>query len=134
MFWKKKQRPIELVSVTSTTKRENYRYTPADPADIPCVFRGRKILIHDISAGGISFENCSFSQGDSGDMEIWFEEPGLKKKGLLSVRINVLSIDEKGLCHCSFDNLDEDDQEVIHQYLLIKQKQEIQKKKRDSSH
>ena len=77
------------------------------------------LLIH-IGALGRSFKNKNFHVNDEYDVDFYLK--GYIKK--ISAKMYIVAIDEQGICHCAFQELDKDDFEAIHKYILEKQKAE----------
>ena len=80
----------------------------------------------DISAGGISFENKSFKLGATYPMEISLP----KGKGAFTVKTEILKIDDTDVCRCKIVGLNPDQEDLIHSYILARQKEEIAQQKR----
>lgn len=125
MYWKKKTSDRRLFTYKTDNRRESFRLSP--PEDEPVTFRfgEKKHRVIDIGAGGLSFRNSNFSEGDSG--LITFSLPG--QGTTISTTLEIQRICEKGVCHCNFTEIEEDAVEKIHQYLLAVQKEILRSKK-----
>jgi len=80
----------------------------------------------DISAGGLAFKNIDCRVGDVYRIDL--QMPGSVE--MITVDLTILSIDGRDICHCQFKNLTEEQEEVIHQYVLERQKGLMQELKR----
>ena len=125
MYWKKKTSDRRLLIYETDNRRDSFRLNP--PEDVPVRFRfgEKEHRVIDIGAGGLSFKNSNFSEGDSG--LITFRLPG--QDTTISTTLEIRRICEKGFCHCKFTEIEEDAVERIHQYLLAVQKEILRSKK-----
>lgn len=128
MFWRKKQNDGEMISFDSSDKRASFRVRPLPAKPIGTEFRAKPVLVHDISAGGLSFRNNGFQVGDS--QSITFDLPG--ENVTLSVKTEIIDIDRQGMCHCRFLGLSNDFINAIHHYVLAVQKEELQLRRNSS--
>ncbi len=136
MFWKKrKPNKKTLLDFKSSNQRNAFRYRHGARYIPEIVFLGKKLNLLDISASGTSFTAENFSAGDSDYVKLDLNDPETKIMPVLSLKINILSRDEdSNVCHCCFENITEEQEELIHRYILNKQKTYLKKRrKRDSS-
>ena len=125
LYWKKKTSDRRLLIYETDNRRDSFRLNP--PEDVPVRFRfgEKEHRVIDIGAGGLSFKNSNFSEGDTG--LITFSLPG--QDTTISTTLEIRRICEKGFCHCKFTEIEEDAVERIHQYLLAVQKEILRSKK-----
>jgi len=125
LYWKKKTNDRRLLIYETDNRRDSFRLNP--PEDVPVRFRfgEKEHRVIDIGAGGLSFKNSNFSEGDSG--LITLRLPG--QDTTISTTLEIRRICEKGFCHCKFTEIEEDAVERIHQYLLAVQKEILRSKK-----
>ncbi|MFH1156578.1 MAG: PilZ domain-containing protein [Pseudomonadota bacterium] len=129
MFWKKKQPHNEPFAYETPGQREAFRYCPDETDALNIVVEGTPHRVSNISAGGLSFVCNSATKGDRLRAQLDLSEHGLRSAEAFDLSITVLDRDPDGTCRCLFTGLTPDQQENIHRYLLIKQKQKIQEKK-----
>ncbi len=137
MSWKKQTKNEKIfLDFPSSNQRHAFRYRHGEKKGPEIVFLGKKLQLLDISASGVSFKAENFVAGDIDDVQLDLNDSETRKLPVLSLRIKILSKDsETGVCHCCFKHNTEEQKEVIHQYILDKQKAAIQKRKKsDSSH
>jgi hypothetical protein len=125
LYWKKKTSDRRLFTYETDNKRESFRLNPPEDQLITFRFSEKEHRVIDIGAGGLSFKNSNFSEGDSG--LITFRLPG--QGTTISTTLKIGRICEKGICHCNFTEIEEDAVEKIHQYLLTEQKNILRSKK-----
>lgn len=125
MYWKKKTSDRRLFTYETDNRREAYRLNPLEDEPVTFRFGEKEHRVIDIGAGGLSFKNSNFSEGDSG--LITFRLPG--QDTTISTTLEIQRICEKGVCHCNFTEIEEDAVERIHQYLLAVQKEILRSKK-----
>ncbi len=138
MFWKKrKTNKKPLFDFASSNQRNAFRYRHDDNNRPEITFLGKKVHLLDISASGTSFKAENFSPGDIDNVKLDLNDPDTKKQSLISLKIKIVSKDDNTcICHCCFENITEHQKNLIHQYILDKQKKAIKKKSQtiDSSH
>ncbi len=137
MFWKKQKKNKKLLlDFQSSNQRNAFRYRHGEKKRPEIVFLGKKSQLLDISASGVSFKAEDCIAGDIDDVQLDLNDSETRKFPVLSLKIKVLSKDNKtGICHCCFKHNTEEQKELIHQYILDKQKAAIKKRKKsDSSH
>ncbi len=109
----------------SNDARASFRVSPLSTEPITLEFKGRPVLLKNIGAVGIAFENRDCMKGDS--QPITFVLPGENVK--VSAEAQIVEIDSDGVCHCGFSGLREEDYDAIHRYMLGVQIQEIRNKR-----
>ncbi len=129
MFWKKKKALEDKIIYETSSRRKSYRYFPKNPREFGIRFKGKNVDVINISAGGLAFNNREFSSGDTDRVNLELNDPDLKKKQCLTLSIKLLTIDKTHACHCIFDSISQDEMDIIHQYLFIKQKRDIREKR-----
>ncbi len=136
MFWKKKQNNTEIIlSDEIQNQRYAFRFKSGEANQLDFIFLGHRVKSIDISASGVSFENKGFSVGDSDHVELALKNSDLQDFQTISVTIKILMIDDKDVCHCCFENITEEQKEILHHYVLKQQKRAIrERRKRDTSY
>ena len=122
MFWKKGDRSTVTFTYEDPVgcQRQTFRVHPADDQPIDLVFMGKKTKVLNISAGGMAFENQNFSAGDSEELSMTL--PGENR--LFSCVVTVLRMDDSNkICFSKFTDVDADSADVLHHYVLARQKQ-----------
>ena len=108
--------------------RSSVRVRPLSTEPIRSVFQGKPIVAIDIGAAGMSFQNQGFQPGKS--EQITFSLP-TEDRGV-TVTTEISDIDSKGICHCLFVGISEEDINAIHRYMLAVQVHEVRKKRQVS--
>ena len=80
-----------------------------------------------ISAGGLAFKADGFAVNDGDEVSLTLMVPGSGKQFNINVRLHIFEIKSPDICHCTFENLDPDQEELIHRYVLEMQKQDLGK-------
>ena len=126
MFWKRKKNNSEFFSCEADDRRASFRVCPSE--DEPIVFKSgaKGVKVLDISAGGLSFENSDFVEGDS--LVVEFALPG--QNMTIAAMLEILSICGQNICHCRFEKIEETAVEEIHQYVLARQKEILNEEKK----
>ena len=105
--------------------RGAFRVYPSSQKPIVLVVGTTTLNAVDISSGGISFENKGFKSGTVYPMKISF--PDIKSE--VSVKTKILKIDDKNICRCSILEINEEEEDAIHSYVLSRQKEELAERK-----
>lgn len=129
MFWKKKKISTEKFTHQSSDKRETFRleFDRHDRFEID--FRSKQIHLSDLSASGMSFENEGFKDNDSGVVRFFFTFKNLKSPVSIKLELQIIKIDSDNICHAIYVNCSEENKEIIHKYVLEKQKERIRAQK-----
>ena len=135
MFWKKRKTNKKIFfDFQSSSRRNAFRYKHEAINGPEIIFLGKKLRLLDISATGVSFKAKDFTAGALDDVQLDLNDSETKKKPVLSLKIKILSkVNETGVCHCCFENITEEQEDIIHQYILDKQKAAIKKRKKSDS-
>jgi hypothetical protein len=126
LFGKRKQNNSELFFRETNCKRSSYRVPPSKSAPIVFEFGGEKVQVIDISSGGLSFKNKDFKSGATQPIEFLLPNKNVSIAPILAI----IAIGKQNICHCQFCEIREDEYEAIHQYVLKRQKEIMQSKKR----
>ncbi|MFO7749770.1 MAG: PilZ domain-containing protein [Desulfobacteraceae bacterium] len=113
----------------SDDQRGAYRLPTDRQNGLETVFLGKKVLLYDISAGGISFDNKGFNIDDQDRIDLDLNLCGLKPIPILSFTAKIITIDDRNLCHLVFQDITREQEEIIHQYILLRQKAWIKRNK-----
>jgi len=128
LFWKKEKKNdnnhTDFVLVGKNERRSSFRVRPSEEAPIRVIFDGRDVYARDIGAAGLSFQNpdCKISESYAATIEL----PNLKTG--IEARLEIITIDPQGFCHCEFKEIDADAAERIHQFVLNRQKEILKSK------
>lgn len=129
MFWKKKKVPTEQFTHESSNKRAAFRLKFDKNNSLDIKFKGDHFTILNLSATGMSFQNKGLAPGDSGISTFLFEFTNQKAPVLMALEMQIIKIDTNNISHGIFQNCSEDSIEVIHKYILEKQKEKIRANK-----
>jgi hypothetical protein len=114
-----------MFSFESNDRRSSYRASPLANAPIVFEFGGEEVQVINISAGGLAFKNKGFKSGDTQTIALLLPRQNVTLAPILKIK----TIDDHNVCHCQFREIGEDEVELIHQYVLKRQKEVIQSKK-----
>ena len=135
MFWRKKNPVTDEITTPSDDKREAFRYQFKPDQGFEIDFKGNKIRVIDISAGGLAFQNINFSLFDSDKISFSLDIPTVQGTSNFFAGVRILKIDSENVCHCIFEDFPLDQHELIHKYVLEMQKQDLRSNiKNDPSH
>jgi len=129
LFWKKKKTPTEKFTHESSDNRESFRFEFDKNISLEIEFKDKKFSAVNISATGVSFKNSGLKIGDSGISKFLFEFSNLSSPVLIELEIQIIKISDKNICHGIYKNISEDNKEMIHKYILEKQKEKIRANK-----
>lgn len=116
----------ELFQYRSRERRKWFRIQPSRLEPIVLRIDDHKINIRDISAAGLSFHNDNFPIGSLESCRLDLPELG----PAIPIKLQILAIDDKNICHCKFKTIEDGSVERIHQYILQRQKEILQKQKK----
>ncbi len=125
MFWKKLLPNPVMFSYDLDDQRASFRVYPPDDAPMWVFFGEETVQIIEIGVGGFSFRNLDFDIGNT--PHCMFSLPN--DDVMISIRIEILHIDEQNVCGCTFVDLPNEAENAIHLYMLAVQKTELGKKK-----
>ncbi|MCD4741643.1 MAG: PilZ domain-containing protein [Desulfobacteraceae bacterium] len=129
MFWKKKKVPTEKFTHESSNKRAAFRLKFDKNNSLEVEFKGDRFTIINLSATGMSFQNKGLAPGDSGRSKFLFEFTNQKAPVLMELEMQIIKIDKKNISHGIFQNCSEYNIEIVHKYILEKQKEKIRANK-----
>ncbi|MCK5541137.1 MAG: PilZ domain-containing protein [Desulfobacterales bacterium] len=129
MFWKKKKTSTENFTHKSSDKRGAFRFEFNKDNSFEIEFKDKKFSIIDLSATGMSFKNNGLAIGDYGISKFFFEFSNHKSPVLMELEIQIIKINKNNICHGIYKNCSEDNKEMIHKYILEKQKEKIRANK-----
>lgn len=109
----------------SRERRKWFRIQPSKGEPITLRFDDKEVRIRDIGAEGLSFNNDGFSIGPMEPSLLDLPELG----PAIPVHLEIITIDNKNVCHCNFKTIEDGVVERIHQYVLKRQKEILQEKK-----
>lgn len=127
MFWKKKDDDVIDFTFETDNKRQAFRVIPPDdftPIITTADEKKQTLPVHDISAGGFSFEAEGvegFKVGETYQILLHLPE----EQRPMPVGFELLSFDAENICHCRFLDLSEKNSGKIYLYVLTVQKMEF---------
>jgi len=126
-FLQKKENPEpELFTFTSRERRKWFRIRPSKEHPILLRIDDQTVEVRDIGASGLSFPGDG-SLPLGAERIVRMDLPGDDPS--ISLEMKVIEIDERHVCHCTFRRIESASVERIHQYVLNRQKEILQKKK-----
>jgi len=133
LFWKrKKDKKAELPFTLEyeEDQRSYYRVAPKVEEPLFLQTQGRRYSILDVSAGGLAFEGAGFSPGDS--LAGLLVMPSGEQP--IPIVLTILkALPQKGMIACQFKKIKEEDRERVHQYVLKRQKEDLEKQRQKKS-
>jgi hypothetical protein len=129
LFWKKKKTSTEKFIHNSSDKREAFRFEFNKENPLEIKFKDKKFSVINISATGLSFENNGLSLDDSGISKFFLTFFNQKSPVPIELEMQIIKIDNNNICHGIYKNISEDNIEIIHKYILEKQKEKIRANK-----
>jgi c-di-GMP-binding flagellar brake protein YcgR len=129
LFWKKKKTSTEKFIHESSDKRGTFRFEFDLQNRFEIEFKTKRIALLNLSATGMSFNNKGFTTNDSGIVKFFFTFKNLKSPVSMRLEMQIIKVDEENICHAIFTNCSEDNNEIIHKYVLEKQKEKIRANK-----
>lgn len=130
MFWKKKKSsktPITIVNPTADS-RMAFRVNPLPGEPIEFDYRGKTVMVRDISSTGMAFFDKGFREGDI--QPVSFYLPGEERA--IAAKLEILGIDQNKICHCRFLDMKQEFEDAINRYVLLRQKQDLERRKKSS--
>lgn len=126
MFWKKKKPETEIIRYDlEDDLRHAFRYHFKEGRGFALTFKGKEILVLNIGAGGLAFENLGFQPDDADTIRFSLKVPHYRGSTLVSTGLKILTIDEESVCHCVFENCLPEQNELLHKYVLEMQKNDL---------
>ncbi|MCZ6542010.1 MAG: PilZ domain-containing protein [Nitrospinae bacterium] len=119
MFWKKKIKPDKKIKAPEEA-RQAYRVAPDPENPLFLNLAGQSLEILEISSGGLAFKNQGFKAKDTFKVDFI-----LPTGRAINTRIKILRVDEEEICRCNFVNLDMKSEDVLHRYVLVRQKDDL---------
>jgi hypothetical protein len=125
LFWNKKKEEKKMFEVPEGN-RGSYRVYPSDDEPILIKIKGGKTSkAVDICAGGISFPNDDHEVGSTHDCKIKLSrdvEP-------FAAKVIIHKIDDTNVCRCSITDTTDEMDDMVHHYVMGRQREDIQAKK-----
>ena len=127
MFWKKKSDKKKKTLINAAPEiRGAFRVEPLPHEPIEFTFSGKKVRVTDISAGGLSFKNDHFQEGNREEISFKLPNDPREIRCILEV---VRIIEAKDLCCTQFVDLTNEQDDMVGRYVLERQKFDLQRKK-----
>jgi hypothetical protein len=125
LFWKKKNPETDIIRYDSDDLRHAFRYHFKEGRGFPVTFKGKEVLVLNISAKGLAFENQGFQLRDRDAIRFVLDVPNYRGNTLVSAGLRILTIDEESVCHCVFEDCSPEQDELLHKYVLEMQKNDL---------
>jgi hypothetical protein len=123
LFWKKSNKKEEVskkeFSIPSEV-RSAFRVVPQLDSPLKATLNGKPILILDISSGGFSFKKINLEMEKFYLAEIVLPLEGAK----FSTLVKLLNNNNENYYRCQFVDLPQETEDLIHRYVLHRQKEE----------
>ena len=125
MFWKKKnkedKKPLRIHKVPDDP-RQGFRVTP-DPED-PIVLNvdGKPVNVTEISSHGLAFQNEGFKGQEVFTVRLFLPKVFTE----ITASLEILRVDREGICLCVLKDMDQNAEDAIHRYVLLRQKDDLQ--------
>ncbi len=126
LFWKKKKPATEIIRYDSEDDlRHAFRYHFKEGRGFAVTFKGKEVLVLNIGAGGLAFENMGFQPQDKDIVQFTLDVHNYRGITSFSAGLRILTIDGKSVCHCVFENCPPEQYELLHKYVLEMQKNDL---------
>lgn len=128
MFWKRKKDKKEDLPFTleyDEDQRSYYRVAPKSGEPLFLQTQDKRYAVLDVSAGGVAFEGTGFSPGDSVSGVLSMPEG----KAPIPMVLTVVKVLRERLIAGQFKKIKDEDRERVHQYVLKRQKEELEKQR-----
>ena len=127
MFFKKKKQEEKKMFEMPEGNRGAFRVYPSDEEPILVKIKGGKTSkAVDICAGGISFPNDNYENGATYDCKIKLT----RDIDPFAAKVIIHKIDDKNICRCSIVEMTDEQDDMVHHYVLERQKDEIEEKQK----
>jgi len=130
LFWKKKKgraKDLPFALELEQDRREHYRVEPRPDQPLSVEVGSRRIPVIDISAGGVAFKAGGAKPGQRFRARLTLPNAPAPLDTVLEA---VKSVPGK-LTACSFHQIDSEGRELVHQYVLRRQKEELEKRRQE---
>ncbi|MFQ5451055.1 MAG: PilZ domain-containing protein [Nitrospinaceae bacterium] len=127
----KKNRKGSLFNKLFTPPQDNrgsFRVSPSSVNPVEFTVAGKPVQVLDISSGGVSFRNVDFQPGRVYPVKLILPSGPTEIAG----RVEILEKDDDSCCHCCFRGMAPGEQDRIHLYVLNRQKEELEERKKNS--
>ncbi len=106
-------------------QREAFRYVFKENRHLPMDFKQKAVKVLDLSAGGMAFKNEGFIQYDVDQITFLLNLPNSVGNLKFTAQLRILNINNKGICHCIFENCTIEEYEMIHKFVFEMQKMDL---------
>ena len=120
MFWKKKKTLDVALDARHNDNRAAYRIAPDSSRPVIVTIRGNSLNVLNVSGTGIAFRSHAFEVGTSFAATIRLPS----EDRIFPVVMEVVA-KQNDLCRCSFTEIHEDAENLLHSYILELQKRKI---------
>ena len=128
MFWKNKGKSQPgKISDDSSNLRDSFRVKPSLAKPIFLEINGKSLLVSDLSSRGVSFVNEGFKANDSHRVKFVLPHEEIE----VTAELKILRIEES-ICHAKLFNVPMEMEDHIHNYVLYRQKEDLQSGKKYS--
>jgi hypothetical protein len=124
LFWKKIKQNTNKPTLQED-QREAFRYMFKGEDHLLIEFKQKKVKLLDISAGGVAFRNQDFSIYDADIVNFVLDIPNFRGDTKFTATLRIITITDRGICHCIFENCTIEEYEKIHKYVLEMQKNDL---------
>ncbi|MCK5837465.1 MAG: PilZ domain-containing protein, partial [Desulfobacula sp.] len=104
---------------------ESFRYHFKKDQGFFIEFKEKKVMVLNISAGGVSFYNKGFRPFDVDDITFTLNIPKVMRNTTFQMELRILTLDQNNICHCIFEHCTLEQHELIHKYVLEMQKNDL---------
>ena len=120
MFWKKKKTIDVTLDSRHSDHRSAFRVVPDSNKPLTISIMSNNFNVLNFSGNGIAFRSDNFQQGSR--MQAMIRLPSEDR--IFPVKLEVVS-KQGDLCRCSFTEIHEDAENLLHSYILELQKRKI---------
>ena len=130
MFWKNnndsgKETITNTYFNAPSDSRLAFRVYPSEGDPLFLKVTGKKLRVHDISSTGVAFECSGFKDGTIHPVQLNLPEDTTTIFGIIEI-INTDIIDGKNICRSKLYDLTTEQEDKIHRYVLVRQKEALE--------
>jgi len=125
---KRNKNRSDIFSFETENRRHDFRVRPSDTRPVVIKLGQEEIRIINISAHGLAFKKPGLKEGESHRMVLSLPD----RDSTITAILEIVEIDGEGVCHCRYKEVDGDEIEQVHQYVLARQKEVMRSQKKGS--
>jgi len=129
LFWKKKnkknEKPLRIHKVPEDP-RQAFRVAPDPEEPISLTIGGKTVNVTEISSNGLAFQNDGFKGNEVFNVRFFLPKVFTE----ITANLEILRVDAEGICLCLLKDMNQNAEDAIHHYVLLRQKDDLQSRNR----